>query len=108
MPMVIDLKEEITQYLKEQGYIPTEPNNIEHSDNELYQAILRGAAKCYDEWIGVNMAKEGYCRSDGAEKSLRKRILDAVSEVEGEMGVYNNTNNDNWTLIESYTNQENQ
>ena len=106
MPIVIDLKEEIKKYLKGQGCDPMGQYNNTLTDDDLHKAICHGAAKCYKKWIGVDMAKDGYCWSNNEVKSLKDRILDAVSELEGEMGVYNNTNQDNWTLIWSYINQD--
>jgi len=58
MPIVVDPKKEIEDYLQSQGYLPFDPQN---SPEDTYDAIIEGAARFVNKWTGVDFNAEGYC-----------------------------------------------
>ena len=75
MPIVVDPKKEIEDYLQRQGYLPLDPQN---SPEDTHNAIVEGAARFVKKWVGVDFNAEGYCWAQDVTKT---DVLSAAGEA---------------------------
>lgn len=71
MPIVVDPKKEIEDYLQSQGYLPFDPQN---SPEDTHNAIIEGAARFVNKWLD----EKGYCWAQDVTKT---DVLSAAGEA---------------------------
>lgn len=94
MSLVINPVDLIKGYLIKQGYFQSNQNQLD--ENALHQSILMGAAILINDMPNIS----NYCwdKDYGAQK-IEDVILQAVSDIEEDLGCYNQGDKTNRDII---------
>ena len=87
MPIVIDPKNEIEDYLRSQGYL--EPNS-RNSEVDILNAIVEGAARFANKYAGEDFATKGFCWAESVTwtSSVLSASVEAASKIAEEKSCF--------------------